>query len=171
MIQNTKITKIIIISIILVFVLLFVLLYILISNIFTIIYGSKIDGNKFIELFNDNQIMFEDVIEEIEGIKTIYIRKNHNSSYEVYIDNNKKIVDIKNNVDDYSNYKKSIDIMEKLNISYISKNYGNISFTMNSMFGLGQQIVYISDMDKYKYGNLISSIRNIKNNWYYVETK
>lgn len=158
---------IIIISVILVCV----LLYLLISAVFTIIYGRKIDGNKFIKLFNSNQVIFEDVIEEIESIETIYIRKQHNSSYEVYIDNNTKIIDIKKDENDYLNYKRSIDIMEKLDISYISKNYNNISFTMNSMFGLGQQIVYISDMEKYKYGNSISFVKKIENNWYYIETK
>ncbi len=153
-------------------ILVFVLLYILISVTFNNVYGHKIKDDEVIKLFNANQEKFDAVIKEIDSIEIICIRKQYNSYYELCIENNdKKFIDIKQDVDDYLNYKKSIDIMEELNISYISKNYNNISFTMNSMFGLGQQIVYISDMAKYKYGNSISYIKNIENNWYYIETK
>lgn len=153
-------------------ILVFILLYVLISTIFYTIYGHKLKDDKIIKLFYTNQVMFDDAIKEIDNIETIYIKKQYNSYYEICIKNDTKtFIDIKNDVNDYLNYKRSIDIMEKLDISYISKNYNNISFTMNSMFGLGQQIVYISDMDKYKYGTSISSIKNIENNWYYIETK
>lgn len=152
--------------------LIFILLCFLISNIFNIVYGNKINDDKIIKLFNTHQVMFENVIKETNNIEEFYIRKKYDSYYEIHIENDiKEFIDIKNDTNDYSSYKNSIVIMEKLDISYISKNYNNISFTINSIFGLGQQIVYISNMEKYKYTNSISSIKNIKNNWYYVKTK
>jgi hypothetical protein len=148
-----------------------IFLYFVVSIIFTNIYGNKINREKIIKIFTSNIVMFEDAIKEIDDVEEIYIRKQQNSYYDVIENDTEKIIDIQEDVEEYLNYKKCIDIMEELDISYLSKDYNNISFTMNSMFGLGQQIVYISDMEKYKFGHPISYTKNIENNWYYIETK
>ena len=141
------------------------------STIFLNTFGKKVDNKNIIKIFTNNEILFEKLIDELINTKTISIRKEHDHSYGIFLDNNTKmLINAKDNNDKHYNYINCINIMEKLNINYLCKDDNNVDFTMNSMFGLGQSISFISNMDVYQKNHSINVMRNIEDNWYYIET-
>ncbi len=145
------------------------ILYFLVFGIFTAHFGNRVKDTEIIELFKDNRLLFENAVNELIDVDTIIIKKESNTSYMILLENNEKeSVIISNNSSKYFN---CIKIMEKLNITYVSKEYNNVEFMVNSMIGLSQSIVLIFDIEKYKYTHIATKILNIYNDWYYIETK
>ena len=148
---------------------LFVLGMIYISFI-TIFDGFGIPNKKhIIEKFEENEYKFEQII--IELLSQEYERVSFKKEKkEVLIiiyekpDDNLKVIEL--NKDEKKQYKKTIDLMEQLNIIYISKDEGNISFTMTKF---GQKIVKIENEEIYKWGHKVVEMDKIKNNWYYTK--
>lgn len=140
----------------------------------TTMFGKRIDSNKIINTFTSNEEIFKEVIEELNEEKNIEIEKNIDKvSYLIQKFDNAYENPIKIDDEDkaYINYSNSIKLMKQFQLRVIRKNDNNVEFEFNSMFGLGQYVVYINDIKEYKRNNSIIKIKKLKKNWYYVEVE
>lgn len=158
-----------VIAVIICVIIVLISLYFLILSILSTSFGKKLKDTTIMEIFRSNRLLFENVVEELNNINEITIREDSNTSYILTLKNNEKI--FINSEDSSTEYINCINIMKTLKITYLSKVDNNIVFMINSMFGLGQSIVFISDIEKYKQSHIITKIINIHDSWYYIETK
>ena len=121
------------------------------------------------DIFYNNEEKFESVVDELSGDSIIEIEEKF-TFFKITHDykNEKKIY---KNSDTYIKYENSINLIKELNLEFILKNHKNIQFTLNSNMRTSEKIVYITDMEKYKNGHIISEISQIKGNWYYTIEK
>lgn len=151
--------------------LLIIMVYIIVYNILTFTYGKKMDDKNIIDIFNKNKQLFEQINSSLVDTNILSISKDSVNSYQIILDNKETI---KFYIDDVSSenekYKDYITFMGKLNIIDISSYNKNVSFLINSMFGCGQYISFVYDMEEYKQNYPIEIIKNIDEKWYYIET-
>lgn len=125
--------------------------------------------NDVINVFHNNEIMFDNVINELNDTEIVVVKKDF-LIYQLTIynfKNYKYIFDYKN--EKYNKYRKTFDIINKLNVQSVSKYDNNTAFWFDSIVNPGMLIAYINDMKEYKRKNSIIKIKRLKKNWYYVE--
>lgn len=138
----------------------------------TSMWGEKVNSNTIIKKFEENEMLFEEVVKELSEKDDIYLdKKGEVISISIYEKIGDQVNSRKVKKEEFDQYGKTIDLMKKLNITYISKEKGNTSFLFNSMLELGQYIVKIQDEEKYKKDYDITHIMELKDNWYYIEIK
>lgn len=121
--------------------------------------------SSILKLFNDNQEKFKEVVEELKDFDNIYFQEEL-ESYHICINNKcKKYIDPKD-TSEYIDYKKTINLMVKLDIEHISK-YNSVRFDID----LYKDIIYTKDINEYKKTDSVVYSKKLNDNWYYVETK
>lgn len=143
-------------------------LYILVNYI----KPKKIAESTIFDYFSNNYSNFNDSLYELQKYDNIYFNNEHGKiNISIHINQNKNILVEKINASEYKNFEITLNLMKNLNLSRVSKEYGNVSFELDSPIYFHQKIVNINDQEKYSWGYHILYTKKIINNWYYVETK
>ena len=91
------------------------------------------------------------------------------NKYDIILYKDGKLVKIFDDDEEYKQYKDSVDILQELNINYAVKDNNNVSFSINSMFRLGQYIIYMKNDENFPLNDAIVYKKELHENWYYVE--
>lgn len=141
-----------------------------------IIVTPKIEEKKVIEKFNNNRTSLEKSLAELKKYKnTIYLQKSFNfflSGYEYDDEINKKVSSFEYQITNRK-YTNTFSVMKKVDFKNVFKDeYGNVIFTFNTSFRIGQSIVYVENIEGYKLtGYEIEKIKKLDKKWYYIEAK
>jgi hypothetical protein len=161
-------TKLLLIALSIAIIYIICIMLILINFVIEKTFGKKIDSNDIIEKFLYNYDSFEKVFDELSSEEYIIIKQDNGLiSINIYSENNY----IKIDKSEFYKYETTIDLMKNLNIKDITKKGDNVSFLFNSMINYGQYIVKIGDEESYHKNYIVTNIKAIKEQWYYVETK
>ena len=139
--------------------------------------GNKINKEVIIKKFEENKEKFNFCLDELNKENIYFKRENSNdinngkiiiTIYEELGEGETNIIDIEEK--DYSKYKKTLELMEKLNIDKINKTRDNLIFQFNATLRISQNIVNLTDKEDYIYsGNKINNKEHLEDNWYYIE--
>lgn len=147
-------------------VLILTLIYILISGFLLIVFGKKIKPDKVVKEFEQNIEAFTQVNLELQDEEQIYFeiidKQVHISTIE-----DEQLYEIK--TEEFYKYEKTLELMKKLDIISIEKDYDNIDFQFNAMINFSQDIVNLKNDKMYRWGHHILKIERINDEWYYVE--
>ena len=153
----SKILFILFLSITLTFIILFLTYVILI-----LFSGDKIlnyNKNKILKNYFVLEKDFSDSIEEL------LVEKNSNAVSYINVESK-----------DYNKYKRTIELIKRLNIKYVTKDFNHIEYHFGSpySYGHGQCIIYSDNIKIYKSkkeseGTQFYKFEKIKKYWYFVE--
>lgn len=118
-----------------------------------------------------NEKLFEEIYEELYELKEnpIYFKKNGNDiSISIYEEINKKTNIINVDNEEFYKYEKTIKNIKILKLTEVKKEHENLIIPIKNF---GQYIIKINNDEKLNWGYNIIYIKQINNNWYYVETK
>ena len=153
-------------SSLIIIIILFVIVYLLLQvsigkpTKFTITNKLKINEKLFEEIYNELYELNEN---------SVHLKKDGNSiSITIHEEINEKINIIKVKDEDFYKYEKTIKNMKKLKLIEIKKEHGNIIIPIKNF---GQYIVKINNEEQLKWGYNITYMKQVNNNWYYIETK
>lgn len=137
------------------------------------ILNGKYESFIFIRKFNNNKNIFENSVNELIDDKDIYFKNNGDIMAIVYEqDNDSTLKQHELSKSELSKYSSTIELMEKLNLNSISKSDNNVVYYFSSPFVWSKEIVYVNDLEKFKYsGHLIKKIKHLNKNWYYIENE
>lgn len=152
------------------------LIFILFNLLAVLVLGRKTNKNTIIKKYNKNIEAFEKCIEELTENKIYFDRENLRfgkgkiiiTIHEDLEDDTVNVVTVSES--EYSKYKNTINLMEKLNIDCVHKTEKNTLFQFNSMIGFSQEIVKIEDEEHYIWcsGEPLYK-ESLGNDWYYIE--
>lgn len=155
-----------------------VLLFIIflgLKTITTSFWGEKIDRENIIDNFEHNINNFNSSLHELSNIKAnenIYFNERDGEiiiKIHQHNDDGVTINYVKEK--EYYKYQNTLNLINKFKLESVSQEYNNVSYQFNSMFNFAQKIVYIEDHEKYNWEYHVLFDENIRNKWYYVETK
>ena len=175
----SKILFILFLSIALTFIILFLTYVILI-----LFSGDKIlnyNKNKILKNYFVLEKDFSDSIEELlVEENNIYIEKTKNNIIvQIRLEgkkNSNAVSYINVESKDYNKYKRTIELIKRLNIKYVTKDFNHIEYHFGSpySYGHGQCIIYSDNIKLYKSkkeseGTQFYKFEKIKKYWYFVE--
>lgn len=157
-----------IILIILCVLLIICLLFFLFINI---VFGRKMNPDTIINKFNDNKELFEASEKELINYESMWIEEIENQISVFKREKNDGKVNIIQINDELYKYEHSINLIKELKLNKISISNGNIFFQFNTMISFGQYIVKINNEESYKEEryNFTLNMKELENNWYYIE--
>lgn len=142
-----------------------IIFYIALSKIY-----NKMDSKDIIKIYNKNTSLFEEASKELYLENDIVLKKERNNvKILIYIEKDDKTYSIEKVEEKYFyKYKKTLYIMEKLNINYISKSENNILFAITDF---GQYIIKIKDEEQLRKTYNVIDLIKIENEWFYMRRK
>ncbi len=128
--------------------------------------------NELLKKFIENKEYFLNCTKELKDHEVIIDKNLLNISGRIHKENSSSpngvsIIDIKRK--DFNKYKNTIKLMKKINLLEITKDGDNIEFMYKTSHGQGLCIVYMKDKKHYMLNHYIIQMKQIENDWYYVE--
>lgn len=157
-----------IIKAVFIIILIVLILHTIRYSILSHIFGSNITKKEIMNIFYENKVSFELIVEELKEDNKIYIDKE-NGNIIIKRENNTNMVEIKQ--EEFYKYKNTMEIMQKLKIMKVKKEDSNIIIYFGGTIGFGQYIVQLNNEELYRNNYIVTDMTKIEDNWHYIETK